>query len=218
VALSRCVLASVIVALVGLADGSPVMADCIGPTIEHTVGTVDRSDTIHIVGSGWGDSCYDTGAPPEGVGVLGQPQTGAEVVLVQRGVEHVVATGDADAEYGFTVDVPIPDELTPGWVAVVARTADGMVAYDATKDPVFVSAVAPAAGDPGDEPVTFGPAEAETPDAATTTSSSPPGASDEDDSSLVGPIVVGVVVVALTVAVVVLFARARQGPIGPRPV
>ncbi|HEX7135832.1 MAG TPA: hypothetical protein VF228_24855 [Iamia sp.] len=209
--LRRLVLASVLVVVVGLATSHPAGADCIGPTIEHTVGTVDRSDTIHVVGTGWGDDCYDTGAPPAGVGVLGDPHVGIEIVLVQREVEHVVATGDADADYGFVVDVPIPDELTPGWVAVVARPPEGMPAYDVTKDPVVVSDVAPSAGGPGDDPVTFGPA-----DDAEPTPTVP--RETDDDPSIIGTIVVIVVVVALTTAVVVLFSRARQGPTGPRPV
>jgi len=220
VACRRVVLASVIVALVGLAAPSPAGADCVGPAFSHPTGPIDRGDTIRIEGTGWGGSCYDTGPPPPGQGVLGLPLDGIEVVLVQDGRHHVVAIGAADADLAFTVDVPVPAALVPGPVEVLVRAPVDIVAFDGTPDPVVVSDVAPSAGDPGADPVTFGGAEAASPDgpATTTTSSPPPGAADDDDGSLLGPVVVGVVVVALTVAVVVLFARARQGPTGPRPV
>jgi hypothetical protein len=209
VAFSRVVLASVIVALVGLADGSAVLASCIGPTIEHTAGRVDRSGVIHVVGSGWGDECDDTGAPPEGVGVLGNPETDIEVVLVQGENPHVVATGDADADYRFVVDVPVPDRLAAGPVTVVARGRDGTVARDATAAPIVVSDAPPVDGD-DDDPVTFGRPRRESPDEA--------ALADDDGPAVLGLVVVGVAVVGLTTAVVVLLARARRGPTGPRAV
>lgn len=115
-------LTAVLVAMVMVAV-SPATADakCAGSMIEHDVGSVDRDGTIHVVGIGWGDDCYDTGEIPPGESVLGRPATDVEVVLVQDGVEDLVATGDADEKYGFTADVPVPDNLKPGPVEVIAR-------------------------------------------------------------------------------------------------
>lgn len=124
----------VLVALLAVA-ASPLTADatCVGHLIEHDVGSVDRDGTIHVVGLGWGDDCHDTGSIPPGESVLGLPVVDIEVLLVQDGVEHLVATGDADEKFGFTADVAVPDALKPGPVEVVARAEDAIGHMDTTE-------------------------------------------------------------------------------------
>ena len=97
-------------------------ADCMGPAITPLTSPVGRGLTITVQGEGWGDSCYDTGPPPAGQGALGQPLTGIEVVITQGPTEVVVARGDADAKYTFTVDITVPDSLQPGPATVSARS------------------------------------------------------------------------------------------------
>lgn len=135
---------------------SPVMADakCTNKMIEHDIGSVDRDGTINVVGIGWGDNCHDTGEIPPGESVLGRLATDVEVLLIQDGVEHLVATGDADEKYGFTADVPVPDDLNPGPVEVIARSGDS-VGYVVTTDPLVISD-APPPGQSDDSAVHLG--------------------------------------------------------------
>jgi len=138
-ALPQTLTVMMIAALVLVIAPGPAMADCVGPNIEHDAGSVDRDGTVHVVGSTWGDNCYDTGPPPPGESTIGRPVTGIEVLLVQGGVEHLVAMGDADGQFGFVVDVPVPDKLEPGPVKVVARSAMNVNTYNATSEPLVVS-------------------------------------------------------------------------------
>lgn len=151
----RALTVAVVAALALATSPAPAEADCLGPGIERTGGTVDRGGIVQVVGTAWGDNCYDTGPPPSGEGVLGHPLTGIEVYLVQGGVEHLVATGDADDRFGFVVDVAVPDALGPGPVEVVARSARNGRPYVATTRPIVVSDAAPT-GSRADAPVRFG--------------------------------------------------------------
>jgi hypothetical protein len=134
-------------------------ADCSGPMIEHTVGAVERGQEITVTGGGFGDNCYDTGPPPAGEGTLGHPLTGIVIAIVQDGVEHRVAVGDADADYRFEVQVVVPAGLAPGEARVEAMSGPhGAPAFDRTDEPLLVGeapAPTPGAGEP--EVVTFGP-------------------------------------------------------------
>lgn len=189
-------------------------ADCLGPGIEHTSGTVDRGGTVHVVGKAWGDNGYDTGPPPPGEGVLGHPLTGIEVYLVQGGVEHLVATGDADDRFGFVVDVAVPDALAPGPVEVVARSERNGRPYVATTKPLVVSEVAPTASR-ADAPVRFGEP-AQMPEATTTASSSSSRSTtsageDNGGGSVSAVVLAGVALVtAGLVAAGVYLARRRR--------
>jgi hypothetical protein len=141
-------------ALVGL-DVPAAGADCSGPQIECTAGMVDRGQEITVTGRGFGDSCYDTGPPPPGVGAMGQPLDDIDVVITQAGVDHLVAKGEADAEYEFEVDVVVPARLEPGEARLQVRWGPGTAwAVDRTDQPLVVSDI-PAAGD--DVVATFGP-------------------------------------------------------------
>lgn len=150
----RVVLLLTLPALAVVTSTHAAGADCAGPTITHASGSVDRDGTIHLVGTYWGDNCYDTGPPPEGEGTLGEPATGIKIFLKQGEVEHLVATGNADEDYGFTIDAPVPDDLNPGPVEVVARSAADITPLIATTEPVVISDVAPS-GSSSDEPVSF---------------------------------------------------------------
>ena len=69
---------------------------------------------LTITGQYFGDDCLDTGTVPPGVGALGNPLTGLAIVIDQGEREFLVATGSADSDYSFQVDVVVPSELEPG--------------------------------------------------------------------------------------------------------
>ena len=69
---------------------------------------------LTITGQNLGDDCLDTGTLPPGVGALGQPLTGLVIVIDQADLEFVVATGSADSDYAFRVEVVVPPGLAPG--------------------------------------------------------------------------------------------------------
>lgn len=104
-----------------LAGPTLAAADCGGPSYAYSSGRVDRGATVRITGTAWGDSCYDTGAPPPGQGVLGIPQRGIEIGFVQDGVPVVVTQVAADASYRFAVDITVPASLHPGAARLFAR-------------------------------------------------------------------------------------------------
>lgn len=126
-----------VVLLIGLlvAIGAPAAADCSGPTIEIVRRDVGRGGQLLVIGSAWGDNCYDTGPPPDGEGGLGVPIDAIEIYVVQDGKEWLVATGAADADYSFEALVVVPIALQPGNATVEARWND-RVAY--SQDPQFV--------------------------------------------------------------------------------
>jgi hypothetical protein len=132
------------------------LADCVGPTVHHPVGEVDRGDTITLTGEYFGTNCYDTGTPPPGEGVLGKPATGIEVVLVQGDQETVVAAGNADKELKFTAEVEVPSTLQPGVVTVLARTDTGAQSFDNPEEAMTISDAPPPA-ESSTEVASFGP-------------------------------------------------------------
>ena len=73
---------------------------------------------LTITGRNLGDDCLDTGTLPPGVGALGQPLTGLVIVIDQADLEFVVATGSADSDYAFRVEVVVPFGLAPGKATV----------------------------------------------------------------------------------------------------
>jgi hypothetical protein len=186
----------------------PVSADCSGPTIAHDVGSIDRDGTVQVIGSGWGNNCYDTGPPPEGEGVLGKPVTGIKIFLVQDGVEHLVATGNADTKYEFEVDVPVPDDLEPGPIELVARSDLDMNTFDRTPEQMVVSE-RPPTGASDDAPVRFGATE---PEPAPNDAESPEGSPEDDDGSGVPVVVIAVGAMVLVAGLVAAATRWRRRP------
>ena len=79
---------------------------------------VARGRLLTITGRYFGDGCYDTGTVPAGQGQLGDPLTGLVIVIDQGSNEFIVATGSADADYEFKVQVVVPAALEPGKAAV----------------------------------------------------------------------------------------------------
>lgn len=110
-------------------------ADCGGPQITVSPNSAAAGATVTVHGQAFGDNCYDTGPPPAGQGVLGNPLTGVEIGFVQHDIATVLATVDADDEYQFTVEVTIPADAEPGqaaftatpptWVALAEFTVSG---------------------------------------------------------------------------------------------
>lgn len=146
---------------------SPSAADCSGPLFDHRSGAVDRGSTLVVTGFGWGDDCHDTGDPPAGEGVLGNPLTDIEVVIRQGEVEHLVAIGFADENYEFEVEVPIPVDLEPGPVEVRVDSAGSLIPGDPFRAGELVVSDTPPVEPTVEAPVHFGEVsgDGETPDA-----------------------------------------------------
>jgi len=113
-------------------------ASCAAPEFVYDGGDVHPGDTVTVVGQYWGDDCYDTGNQPPGEGVLGLPRTGIVVVFMQGGAETIVASGDADTEYRFRVDVVVPQTAVSGEARFVARVGD-WDGYDASRGALTVA-------------------------------------------------------------------------------
>jgi hypothetical protein len=202
-------LAAVAVAIATLTvTPGPASADCFGPRIEHDAGSIDRDGTVQVTGSGWGDNCYDTGPPPEGEGVLGTPVTGIKIFLVQDGVEHLVATGNADKEYEFEVDVPVPDDLEPGPIELVARSDLDINTFDQTPEQMVVSE-RPPTGASDDAPVRFGPTE---PEPAPTDAESSEGSPADDNATGVPAVMFVGGALVLVAGLVAAATRWRRRP------
>jgi hypothetical protein len=135
----------------GLAVGNSLVvasaagAACQGPTLEQPASApVDRGTTIVVRGSAFGDDCHDTGPPPEGEGVLGNPITGIELVVSQGATEVLIARGHADAEYQFEANVVVPVRLHPGPARLMARWSAGQPISDRTTQTPLVLSETPA--------------------------------------------------------------------------
>ena len=159
---------------------SMASADCGGPSIDYDGGTVRRGTTVTVTGIWWGDDCHDTGPPPPGEGNLGLPLTDIEVYVVQDAGEILVARGNADASYGFEVEVAVPADLEPGAVTIEARAGVFMSA-DISSNPLRIGPAEPV--EVREEVAEFGPAEQAVPADAT-----PPGTDPEGtDLPATGP-------------------------------
>src|SRR6478736_2042809 len=99
-------------------------AACPQPTAKVRPSRAARGATITITGQNFGDDCHDTGTVPAGVGKLGDPLNGLVIVIDQADREYVVASGSADADYGFSVDVVVPAGLEPGQATVSIVAGD----------------------------------------------------------------------------------------------
>lgn len=171
---------------------SPAGADCNGPTITYEAGEVRRGTTVRVEGTGWGDACYDTGSPPAGEGILGNPVGEIQILLTQDGSTVVMAEGAADDDYTFSVDVPVPTWLKPGEATLAARWVGGE-AWDATDRPLLVT------GEPAlehsDDSVVFG--EQHGP-------SGTAGSSSEDTMEWLVPFLIGAALASAVFALVLL--------------
>ena len=149
--LGGTLIAAIIVSL--LSSHATAAAACPQPSAKVRPTRVARGATIAITGQYFGDSCFDTGTVPAGVGRLGDPLTGLTIVIDQADREYIVATGSADAGYEFTVDIVVPRDLEPGQATVSIIAGDARMNLDT---PLVISAVSPIGK--GDAAVaTFGP-------------------------------------------------------------
>lgn len=202
----------------------PVAADCSGPYIVVDERKVDAGADLLLTGVAWGDNCYDTGPPPPGEGTLGVPVSEIDIVIQQGGERWLVATGSADADYGFTVTVELPAQLQPGRAEIRAEW-DGRTAW--TQDAFVIVVDGPSSGTGDVSVASFGPSPSSTPPpsetvpttaaplgSVATTSTAPqprPGTSDRDSAWIV--VLIGLVAGAsLSVAVARRLRLARQQP------
>lgn len=176
--------------------GTPAGAlSCVGPTIEHTTGTLDRGATLRIEGQWWGEvGGYEDCDPDE-------PLDDITIVVVQGGVEHPVATVDADDDSRFVVEVPLPADLEPGLADVRAGSPMYPQSHDMSRERLYVSDAAP-----------LPPATTTVPAAATTVPPAVEAEAAHADRNPLGVAVVVAVVGVLLVATVVLFSRQRAAP------
>jgi hypothetical protein len=184
----------------------PVAADCSGPYIVVDERKVDAGADLLLTGVAWGDNCYDTGPPPPGEGTLGVPVSEIDIVIQQGGERWLVATGSADADYGFTVTVELPAQLQPGRAEIRAEW-DGRTAW--TQDAFVIVVDGPSNGTGDVSVASFGPSPSSTPPPSETvpttaaplgsvaTTSTDPGRSeqgaDSDDVLLIAVIAAAVV-------------------------
>lgn len=111
----RLLTAALLAAAVTVVLTGSSAADCVGPTITVRPTSGPAGTSLTIEGTGFGDNCYDTGPPPPGQGVLGNPLTGVEIAFVDAaGTRTVLAVVDADADYRFAVEATVPAGAVPG--------------------------------------------------------------------------------------------------------
>lgn len=180
-----------------------------------------------ITGQYFGDDCFDTGTVPPGVGPLGNPLTGLAIVIDQGSNEFVLATGSADSDYEFHVDVVIPSTLEPGEAVInILGSGDARLTID---PPLHISSAAPISAEatvatfgpepppdtvpPGTDPLSVLPADIPDQDVVTTPPLSTAAIADDtstDDQQRA--IAVGVAVaVAIGALGFALWTRSRRG-------
>ncbi len=206
--LRRAAAVLLIVLTVVVGGASWVGANCIGPTIEYEAREVVPGEAVEVVGTGWGDNCYDTGPPPAGEGLLGRPLRDIEVVVAQGDVDEVVAVGSADEDYGFSVEIPMPAWLEPGEARVSARWAQGP-AFDEIDRPFVVLGGAPL--DAPATPVAFGPDELAPVPPADAADEAPRESSEASGGFRPSAAAVVAVTMACVAAGVVVLLRPRTG-------
>jgi hypothetical protein len=130
------------------------MADCAAPTVKFKPTRIARGAVLTVTGQYFGDDCLDTGTVPQGVGPLGSPLTGLAIVIDQGEREFLVATGSADSDYAFQVDVVVPSELEPGEATLsIIGAGDARL----TISPALVISTAPPPDSAETTVATFGP-------------------------------------------------------------
>jgi hypothetical protein len=145
---------SAVVLAASMASPQPAEASCVGPTLRFKPARVARGGVLTITGQNLGDDCLDTGTLPPGVGALGHPLTGLVIVIDQADLEFVVATGSADSDYAFRVEVVVPSGLAPGEATVQLLGAGD--ARFTTEVPLVISNASPT-GSAEATVATFGP-------------------------------------------------------------
>jgi hypothetical protein len=129
-------------------------ASCVAPMLTFKPTKVARGGTLTITGQYLGDDCLDTGTLPQGVGPLGNPLTGLQIVIDQGSNEFLVAMGSADSDYSFHVDVVVPSKVEPGEATVsVLGAGDARL----TISPSLVISSAPPLSSAHVTAATFGP-------------------------------------------------------------
>jgi hypothetical protein len=205
----------------------PVAAACAAPTVTFKPARVTRGGVLTVSGQYFGDDCLDTGTLPPGVGALGTPLDGLLLAIDQGDKEFIVATGSADGDYEFRVEVVVPAGLEPGDATLnVLGAGDARLTISPpiviSSSPPISSTEAPLAtfgSEPprdtvpsGTDPPSVLPAEI--PDAPVATApplSAAPTEDDSDSSDLQQAIAVGVAgVVAIAAVGFAVWARSRR--------
>lgn len=189
---------------VGLASAPPASADCSGPSMTFIPRDADRGGKVTVTGKGWGDNCYDTGPPPDGEGVLGEPLTDIEIIVVQGAREWPVASVDADDDYGFVSQVVVPQDVAPGDALLLARKP-GTLPIVSNPDPTLRISAAPAVTSP---PATDSASNPSAPESDTTTPKSEQRSQESEPVTLWLP--AAAVAAALAAGVWLVIGRLRS--------
>lgn len=153
---------------------------------------------ITVQGYAFGDNCYDTGPPPAGGGVLGVPVPDIQLFVAQGDGEVLVASGAANADYEFSVDIVVPPRLSPGPARVVARWGTDRSADQALE----VLTDPPVTEPPATTPIVpFGSVPDSTIAPSTSSVTEPAPVSEDGDDGVEGALVGGVLVVVLIGAI-----------------
>lgn len=201
-------------------------ASCVAPMVKFKPSRVARGDVLTITGRYFGDECLDTGTLPPGVGALGIPLTGLAIVINQGPNEFLVATGSADSDYEFQVEVVVPSQLEPGEAVLsVVGAGDARLTIDPalvisgaspiTSSEATVATFGPPTTDPepvGSLPPTPLPAEIpDEPDATPAPLSTTPIDDTDDSSDLQRAISVGFAgVVAIAAIGFAAWSRSKR--------
>lgn len=130
-------------AVVGAVAAAPAGADCSSPSIVFAPTEVGRGQQVQVTGSGWGTACYDTGPPPAGVGPLGAPIPGAEIVLTQGSNEWLLGTAVPGEDYTFSLAVAVPTAAEPGEAELRARAVRSTGFIDSPTPTLTITDAAP---------------------------------------------------------------------------
>jgi hypothetical protein len=138
------------------ATDQSTVANCPVPVVKFRPVRVARGGKITITGTNFGD-CLSSGSVPA-PGPLGSPLTGLDISIVQDANEVVVATGSADDNYAFQVEVVVPAGLTPGKATLNVLAGDARM----TIAPTLVISNASPIGSSDTTVATFGPPPSDT--------------------------------------------------------
>lgn len=176
---------------------------------------VAPGDTITVSGTWFGTECNDTGQVPEDE-LLGPPATDITVALQQNSREWLVAQGNAQDDWTFTVKVDVPRDLTAGTVTVITEPSSFSKGNGATPPTFTVVEHEPTATDFDRATTpTLSPSIATFPDQAAS-APSPPSISDPepdpDPNDSFGPVAWVLIFtgVLASLAALILFVRGRH--------
>lgn len=174
---------------------APADASCVSPQVTVDRASVAPGEVIEIRGEYFGTDCNDTGG---GGRVLGKPQAGISVRIVQGELSVPLVHVDADHDYRFVVKAVIPSTLTKGAASVTASSVQLHTLPSTIPIAVTESAVLSQASVP--------------PTVLVGRDATAPPLEPSDDSRKAPWIAAVVALVVVTMAGIILFRRQQRRP------